>query len=119
MCDRAHEELDPGRDVVALVDPRPGRDGHARGVRRSGGRPRRPHPPSSVTSPRRTDDNRIGINGFGRMGRLVVRALRHHPDLQLVHINELNGEAATAAHLLEFDTVHGRYHGTVVDRRSR
>ncbi len=56
---------------------------------------------------------RIGINGFGRMGRLVVRALRHHPDLQLVHVNEVSGGVATAAHLLEFDTVHGRYPGTV------
>lgn len=56
---------------------------------------------------------RIGINGFGRMGRLVVRALRHQPELELVHINEISGDAATAAHLLEFDTVHGRYDGTV------
>ncbi len=56
---------------------------------------------------------RIGINGFGRMGRLAVRALRHHPELQLVHVNETNGDAATAAHLLEFDTVHGRFDGTV------
>jgi glyceraldehyde 3-phosphate dehydrogenase len=56
---------------------------------------------------------RIGINGFGRMGRLVVRALRHHPELQLVHVNEINGDVATGAHLLEFDTVHGRYDGTV------
>ena len=56
---------------------------------------------------------RIGINGFGRMGRLVVRALRHHPELHLVHINEIKGDAAMAAHLLEFDTVHGRYDGTV------
>jgi glyceraldehyde 3-phosphate dehydrogenase len=56
---------------------------------------------------------KIGINGFGRMGRLVVRALREHPDLQLVHVNELKGDVATAAHLLEFDTVHGRYGGTV------
>ncbi len=56
---------------------------------------------------------RIGINGFGRMGRLVVRALRHHPDLHLVHVNEVQGDAATAAHLLMFDTVHGRYDGTV------
>ena len=47
------------------------------------------------------------------MGRLVVRALRHHPELQLVHVNEIKGDAATAAHLLEFDTVHGRYDGTV------
>ncbi len=56
---------------------------------------------------------RLGINGFGRMGRLVVRALREHPELQLVHVNERKGDAATAAHLLEFDTVHGRYGGTV------
>jgi glyceraldehyde 3-phosphate dehydrogenase len=57
---------------------------------------------------------RIGINGFGRMGRLAVRALRHHPELQLVHVNEPKGDVATAAHLVEFDTVHGRYDGTIV-----
>jgi glyceraldehyde 3-phosphate dehydrogenase len=56
---------------------------------------------------------RIGINGFGRMGRLVVRALRHHPELVLAHVNEREGGATTAAHLLEFDSVHGRYQGTV------
>ena len=56
---------------------------------------------------------RIGINGFGRMGRLVVRALRDHPDLHLVHVNEIKGGIEAAAHLLEFDTVHGRYPGTV------
>ena len=56
---------------------------------------------------------RIGINGFGRMGRLVVRAMRHHPDLELAHVNEPKGGIAAAAHLLEFDTVHGRYDGTV------
>ena len=36
---------------------------------------------------------RVGINGFGRIGRLAVRALRHHPELQLVHINEISGGA--------------------------
>ncbi len=56
---------------------------------------------------------RIGINGFGRIGRLVVRSLRDRRDLQLVHVNELSGDVATAAHLLEFDTVHGRFAGTV------
>ncbi len=56
---------------------------------------------------------RLGINGFGRMGRLVVRALDRHPELQLVHVNELKADAATSAHLLEFDTVHGRYAGSV------
>jgi glyceraldehyde 3-phosphate dehydrogenase len=56
---------------------------------------------------------RLGINGFGRMGRLVVRALDRHPELDLVHINELKADAATSAHLLEFDTVHGRFAGSV------
>lgn len=56
---------------------------------------------------------RVGINGFGRMGRLVVRALRLHPELELVHVNEVKGGVETAAHLLEFDTVHGRYGGEV------
>ena len=56
---------------------------------------------------------RIGINGFGRMGRLLVRALRHQADLELVHINEHKGGVGTAAHLLEFDSVHGRYDGSV------
>lgn len=56
---------------------------------------------------------RLGINGFGRMGRLAVRGLQHQPGVELVHINEPKGGAETAAHLLEFDTVHGRYPGTV------
>jgi len=52
---------------------------------------------------------RIGINGFGRMGRLAFRAAWDRPDLQVVHINEIKGGAKTAAHLLEFDSVHGRW----------
>jgi glyceraldehyde 3-phosphate dehydrogenase len=56
---------------------------------------------------------RVGINGFGRMGRLVVRAMRQDPELELVHVNEVEGGIDTAAHLLEFDTVHGRYPGDV------
>ena len=56
---------------------------------------------------------RVGINGFGRIGRLVVRGMQGRSDLQLVHVNEVAGGVETAAHLLEFDTVHGRYDGTV------
>lgn len=52
---------------------------------------------------------RIAINGFGRMGRLFLRAMWGHPNLQLVGINEPEGGAETAAHLLEFDSVHGRW----------
>jgi len=52
---------------------------------------------------------RVGINGFGRMGRLALRAGWEAPDVSFVHVNELHGDAATAAHLLEFDSVHGRW----------
>ncbi|RPI49488.1 MAG: type I glyceraldehyde-3-phosphate dehydrogenase [Acidobacteria bacterium] len=52
---------------------------------------------------------RIGINGFGRMGRLALRAGWNNPQLAFAHINELNGGPETAAHLLTFDSVHGRW----------
>jgi len=52
---------------------------------------------------------RIGINGFGRMGRLAFRAAWDCTDIAVVHINEIKGGPATAAHLLEFDSVHGRW----------
>jgi len=52
---------------------------------------------------------RIGINGFGRIGRLVFRALWGRPGIELVHVNDPAGDATTAAHLLEFDSVHGRW----------
>ena len=52
---------------------------------------------------------RIGINGFGRMGRLALRAGWGRSDLAFVHINEIAGDAATAAHLLNFDSVHGKW----------
>ena len=52
---------------------------------------------------------RIGINGFGRMGRLALRAGWGSSDIEFVHVNELHGDADTAAHLLTFDSVHGRW----------
>ncbi len=52
---------------------------------------------------------RVGINGFGRMGRLGFRAAWDWPGLEIVHVNEVKGGAALAAHLLEFDSVHGRW----------
>ena len=52
---------------------------------------------------------RIGINGFGRIGRLAFRAAWGRDDLSIVHINELKGGPHTAAHLLEFDSVHGKW----------
>lgn len=63
---------------------------------------------------------RVGINGMGRIGRLALRAAMggvRRPDddpraanrLEIVHVNEIEGGAAAAAHLLEFDSVHGRW----------
>jgi len=49
------------------------------------------------------------MNGFGRMGRLALRALWDHPEVEVVHVNEIAGDAATAAHLLNFDSVQGRW----------
>ncbi|GAB3345694.1 ArsJ-associated glyceraldehyde-3-phosphate dehydrogenase [Chromohalobacter beijerinckii] len=55
---------------------------------------------------------RIGINGFGRIGRLALRVLwasRATHSLEIVRINDPGGDAATFAHLLEFDSVHGHW----------
>lgn len=52
---------------------------------------------------------RLAINGFGRIGCLVLRALWGRAGIKIAHINDPSGDAATAAHLLEFDSVHGRW----------
>jgi len=52
---------------------------------------------------------RVGINGFGRMGRLGLRAAWGCEELESVHINEIAGDAACSAHLLKYDSVHGRW----------
>jgi len=56
---------------------------------------------------------RVGINGFGRMGRLTLRAAWEEPDIEFVQINDPAGEPATLAHLLTFDSVHGRWDRTI------
>jgi len=50
---------------------------------------------------------KVAINGFGRMGRLALRAAWSWPEFEIVHINERSGDAHTAAHLLKYDSVHG------------
>jgi len=62
-----------------------------------------------MDSLRSVTTTRIAINGFGRMGRLALRALWDRDHLSVVHVNELHGDAATGAHLLTFDSVHGRW----------
>ena len=51
---------------------------------------------------------RVGINGFGRIGRLVFKAAQNDPEIEVVAINDLT-DAKTLAHLLKYDSVHGRY----------
>ncbi len=57
---------------------------------------------------------RVAINGFGRIGRLVLRSILEHgrKDIEVVAINDL-GPVETNAHLLRFDSVHGRFPGEV------
>ncbi|QEY17631.1 glyceraldehyde-3-phosphate dehydrogenase [Cellvibrio sp. KY-GH-1] len=52
---------------------------------------------------------KIGINGFGRIGRLALRASWHWPEFEFVQINDPMGDAATFAHLLKFDSVQGQW----------
>ena len=57
---------------------------------------------------------RVAINGFGRIGRLVLRSIAEHArrDIEVVAINDL-GPVETNAHLLRYDSVHGRFPGVV------
>jgi len=52
----------------------------------------------------------VGINGFGRMGRLGVRVGWDNPAFEIVRINEIATDASGSAHLLKFDSVHGTWH---------
>lgn len=56
---------------------------------------------------------RVGINGFGRIGRLSMRAAWDMPELEIVHVNEIKGGATTAAYMLQvgrFLVNYGRIH---------
>ncbi|MDT7043497.1 type I glyceraldehyde-3-phosphate dehydrogenase [Candidatus Nitronereus thalassa] len=55
---------------------------------------------------------RVGINGFGRIGRNMFRASLNDSDIQYVAINDLT-DSKTLSHLLSYDSVHGRFHGEV------
>ena len=56
---------------------------------------------------------KLGINGFGRIGRLVFRASLKHPDVEVVAVNDLT-DSATMAHLLKYDSVHGMLDRSIV-----
>ncbi|MFT7615845.1 MAG: glyceraldehyde 3-phosphate dehydrogenase [Candidatus Woesearchaeota archaeon] len=55
---------------------------------------------------------RVAINGFGRIGRTVFRIMQQCPDIEVVAINDLT-DTKTLAHLLKYDTVHGRFAGQI------
>ncbi len=57
----------------------------------------------------------VGINGFGRIGRVFYRGLMEHSDINVVAINDLT-DSSTLAHLLKYDSIHGRFAGTVEAR---
>ncbi len=53
---------------------------------------------------------KVGINGFGRMGRLIMRAAFDWAEVEFIQVNDVAGDAVTLAHLLNFDSIHGRWH---------
>lgn len=55
---------------------------------------------------------RVGINGFGRIGRVVFRAIQQNSGYEVAHINDLT-DPGTLAHLLKYDSVHGRFGSSV------
>ena len=55
----------------------------------------------------------VGINGFGRIGRLVFRASLKRDDMVVTGVNDPFIDVAYAAYMLKYDTIHGRFDGTV------
>ena len=62
---------------------------------------------------------RIAINGFGRMGRLAMRVAFDWPEIEIVHINEIATDAVGSAHLLNFDSAHGRWHNEAIEQNGQ
>jgi len=58
---------------------------------------------------------RIGINGFGRMGRLALRASFDISEIEVAHINEIKGGVDAAAHLFKYDSVYGKWNKSQVE----
>ena len=55
---------------------------------------------------------KIAINGFGRIGRMAFRIIENNPELEVVGINDLT-DPGMLAHLLQYDSVHGKFDGSV------
>ena len=56
---------------------------------------------------------KIGINGFGRIGRIILRLTKNFPNIKVVAINDPFTDIEYAKYMLTYDTVHGIYDGTV------
>ena len=61
---------------------------------------------------------KVGINGFGRIGRLTLRAAYQDKDIEFVQINDPAGNAEALAHLLKYDSVHGIWSNEVDHNKS-
>lgn len=61
---------------------------------------------------------RIGINGFGRIGRNVLRAGANNKDIEFVAVNDLPTPISTFAHLLKYDSVHGTFDGEIIAKEN-
>merc|ERR1712013_685391 len=71
---------------------------------------------SKTTENQQPDGNmvlKIGINGFGRIGRLVCRAAFEHPDLEVVAVNDPFIDLDYMVYMMKYDSTHGRFKGTV------
>ena len=75
-----------------------------------GAPPRVPPGPNGEPSGKKV---RIGINGFGRIGRLVLRAALARPDVEVVAVNDPFIQPDYMAYMFKYDSVHGRFHGSV------
>src|SRR5690242_17232433 len=62
---------------------------------------------------------KIGINGFGRIGRLVFRAAMNHSEAEVVGINDPFIDAEYMAYMLKYDSVHGQFKGSTEARNGK
>ncbi|RMZ54707.1 hypothetical protein APUTEX25_003085 [Auxenochlorella protothecoides] len=70
-------------------------------------------PAVNETSSKSSDKTRVGINGFGRIGRLTLRAAMQNPEVEIVAINDPFVNPEYMAYMLKYDTVHGRFKGDI------
>jgi len=72
------------------------------------------HPPTTIHSSNSLKMvTKVGINGFGRIGRIVYRNAVEHDDVQVVAVNDPFIEPKYAAYMLKYDSTHGRFKGTI------